>query len=112
MPTSSSRTTTIVCTRRRVVRSGISTGPLPLAEGSPDTPGTLPARQALQALQAAVDPDHERLGQRLAAPDHPDQERPGEQVGDVMLAQVDEGEAERAGVAPAERALDLPGLAQ
>ena len=58
-------------------------------------PGTLPVRHALQSPQAAVDAVHERLGERLAAPDHRHQRRPGEQVGDVVLAEVDEGEAER-----------------
>src|SRR3954454_19326335 len=107
MPTSSNTTTTSVCSSRRVVSSGISALPLPFAESSPDTPWTLPARQALQSAQAAGDAVNERLRKRLATPDHRHQRRPREEVGDVMLAEVDEGEAERAGVGPGERPLDL-----
>src|SRR3954453_10640502 len=122
MTTSRAKTTTSVCTSRRTVKSGISppgpwrsrrstvsssgsTASLPFATRSSDTPGTLPARDSLQALKRPVDPEDEGLGERLAAPDRGDQEGAGDQVGHVVLAQIDQREAEGAGVAPTEGAL-------
>src|ERR1700709_400643 len=112
MQTSSRTTTRSVCSRRRVVSSGISALPLPFAGRSADTPWTLPARQALQPAQGAGGAGAERLDKWLPAPDDGDQSGPGEQVGDVMLAEVDEGEAEGAGIGPPDRALDLADFGQ
>ena len=85
---------------------------MPFAESSGDTPETLPASEALQALQTAVDPQDHRFGERLAAPHGGDQERAGGEVGDVVLAEIDQGEAEGQRVAPAERALGPPRFRQ
>src|SRR5258707_1867346 len=112
MVTSSARTSTTVCARRRGVTSGIATVPSPLAEFSGDTPGTLPAREALQALQGLVDAAYKRLGEWLATPDDGDEQSTGEKIGDVVLAEINEGEAERPRVAPAEPALHLGGFGQ
>ena len=111
MPPSSRTTTTSVWTRRRVVNSGISAVPLPFAESSlQHLPRRYPFASLSKRLQAAGDAVHERLRQRLAAPHHRHQRGPGEEVGDVVLAEIDEGEAERAGVGPAQRPLDLAGF--
>src|ERR1700679_1969483 len=110
MQTSRATIRTSVCTRRRVVKIGSSTVSLPFAGSSPDTQWTLPARQALQALQGPVEAHDQRLGERLASPHGGDEKRPGGQVGDVVLAQVDEAEAERRRVGPAQGALDLAGF--
>src|SRR5690242_18833738 len=83
-----------------------------LAELSSDTPGKLPVCRPLQALQAAVDREDERLGERLGAPHPLDQPGAGEEIGHVVLAQVDEGEAEGERVAPAERPRDAAGFRQ
>src|SRR5215212_5279343 len=96
MPTSSTKTTIAVCTMRRVVNRGScaarSSSPVSstsievsLTEPSSDTPGKLPVREALQALQTAVDPVDERLGERLALADEGEQRRSGGEVGDVVL---------------------------
>src|SRR4051794_33751926 len=97
-----------VWTIRRVVKIGISAKwLLPFAESSGDTPEKLAARDPLQTLQASVYPAYEGLRQPLPPPHGGDQSHPREQVGDVVLAEVDEGEAEGAGVGPAEGALNL-----
>src|SRR3954452_22503280 len=97
-----------VWTIRRVVKIGISAKRLlPFAESSGDTPEKLAARDPLQTLQASVYPAYEGFCQPLPPPHGDDQSRSREQVGDVVLTEVDEGEAEGSGVGPAERALDL-----
>ena len=55
---------------------------------------------------------HERLGERLALADGDDERGAGGQVGDVVLAEVDEGEAEGQRVGPADRAGGLAGFGQ
>jgi hypothetical protein len=77
MQPSSARTTITVCTRRRVVSSGISAVSFPFPECSPDTPWTLPPRQALQVLQAPVDSENQRLGERLPTADDRHEDGPG-----------------------------------
>src|SRR3954469_7364383 len=123
METRRTRTTIAVCTMRLAVNSGswaarlssavssTSTG-ASLTGPSSDTPGKLPVREALQALQAPIDPVHERLRPRLALADDCDERRSGGEVGDVVLAEVDEGEAEGQRVGPAGRAGGLAGLGQ
>ena len=53
-----------------------------------------------------------RFGQRLAATHGSDQASAGEQIGDVVLAEVDEGEAEGQGVGPTHRPLDRTRLGE
>src|SRR3954452_5524389 len=105
------KTTTTVGISRRVVSIGISARrPLPSARSSGDTLGKLPAGDLLQTLKRPVYPAYEGFGERLALPDGGDERRAGDQIGDVVLAEIDEREAEGPGVAPAEGALDLAGF--
>src|SRR5512146_109586 len=96
----------IVWISRRGVNSGSSTVPLPFPGSSRDTPKTLPARQALEAAQAPVDRQDRRLGKGLAAPHGGHQGAPGGQIGDVVLAEIDQGKAQGQRIPPAERARD------
>ena len=75
-------------------------------------PSRLGRRDRLEPAQAGIDRLHERLDQRLALAHEDDEGRAGEQVGDVVLAEVDEREAECAGVDPAERSWNLARLAE
>src|SRR6476469_6510957 len=115
METSRTTTTTAVCTMRLGVNSGswaarlssavssTSTG-ASLTEPSSDTWKKLPVCQLLQVLQASIDAVHEGLRERLPRADDRDQGHPCGEVGDVVLAKVDEGESEGQRVGPADRA--------
>ena len=70
------------------------------------------AREPLQPLQARVTASARGSTVRLALAHGQHQRGARDQVDDVVLAQVDEGEAEGAGVGPPERALDRPRLGQ
>src|SRR6476620_3623308 len=65
---------------------------------------------SLQPLEGPVDPQDEGLGEWLAAADERDQGGAGDQVRDVVLAEVDEGEAEGQRVGPAGGTLGPTGL--
>src|SRR3982751_5324229 len=104
------KTTTTVWISRRVGNMGISAQgvfPFRFADGCGDTLGKLPVGDPLQTLQGSVYPAYEGFCQRLARPHRGDEGRAGEQIGDGVLAQISEGEAERARVSPGEPALDL-----
>src|SRR3954452_23947778 len=123
METRSTRTTIAVCTMRLAVNRGswadrlssavssTSTG-ASLTEPSSDTPGKLPVGEALQVLQPSIYPMHERLRERLPLTDGREEGRSGGEVGDVMLAEIDEREAQGERVGPADGALPLSGPGQ
>src|SRR4051794_30771267 len=103
------KTMTAVCTMRLVVKSGnwaarlssavsSTSSEVSLTEPSSDTWETLPVREALQGLEASIDAVDQRLGKGLALADDGEEGRSGREVGDVVLAEVDEGEAEGQGI--------------
>ena len=76
------------------------------------TLGLLSVRDLLQALEPGAHLVHHRLGERVAEPHGRDERGAGDEVGHVVLAQVDEREAEDRRVGAADRAGLGPGLAQ
>src|ERR1700749_580608 len=101
MLTSSTTTTTPVGSRRFGVKIGSSFSPAP-------PPETLPGAAAgdpLEPLDHFVDLPHRGGEDRVGAAHRGDQPGAREQVGDVVLAEVDEAEAEGQRVAPADRPL-------
>src|SRR5215467_8639880 len=77
--------------------------------GSSDTAGgTLPSAppgDSLEPLDDGADGAHGGGEDRVGAPHRGDQAGAGEEVGDVVLAEVDEAEAEGERVGPADRPL-------
>src|SRR5882757_1942317 len=121
-------TTMPVCTIRLVLKTGSSKLPpgsssgCPVGSSSSPTPdssfsarvssgtaaGTLSGTAAgdpLEPLDHRADRAHRGGEDRVGAPHRGDQPGAGEKVGDVVLAEVDEAEAESQRVSPAERPL-------